>query len=448
MYGLPQAGILANKLLEKRLNAHGYFQHRHTPGLWAHRSRPIQFTLVVDDFGVKYVGKEHAEHLITVLQQNYETSIDWTGSLYCGITLTWDYEKRTLDIAMPGYVEAALHRFQHSVPTKPQHSPYQATLPQYGAKVQYSDAPDTSPLLPKSAITRIQQVIGTFLFYARAVDTTMLTALSTLASEQASATTKTEAAIQQFLDYCATHPNATVRFVASDMILRVHSDASYLSERNARSRSGGHFYLGNETGKPNIHNGALLEKVEIIKHVMSSAAEAETGALFINGKEAIPLRQTLIELNHPQPPTPIQTDNSTATGIVNKTVKLKRSKAMDMRFYWVQDRIDQQQLKVYWAPGSLNLGDYVTKHHPAPHHAKMRRYYTHQHDSPTLLPGTAYMAVRGCVDTSITCESLPCRTDSSWPGRRGSLRPLSHPSQASLSTASIHHNSPNHWQTN
>jgi hypothetical protein len=252
--------------------------------------------LVVDDFGVKYVGKEHAEHRITVLQQHYETSIDWMGLLYCGITLTWDYEKRTLDISMPGYVEAAfLHRFQHSVPTKPQHSPYQATLPQYGAKVQYIDEPDTSlVLLPKSAITCIQQVIGTFLFYARAVDTTMLFALSTLVSDQASVTTKTKAAIQQFLDYCAMHPNATVRFVARDMILRVHSDASYLSERNARSRSGGHFYLGNEeTGKPNIHNGELLEKVEIIKQIMSSTVEAETGALFVNGsKEAIPLRQT------------------------------------------------------------------------------------------------------------------------------------------------------------
>jgi hypothetical protein len=114
MYGLPQAGILANKLLEKRLNKHGYFQHRHTPGLWAHRSRLIQFTLGVDDFGIKCVGKEHAKHLITILQQHYETSIDWTGSLYCGITLTWDYKKRTLDISMPGYVEAALHQFQHS----------------------------------------------------------------------------------------------------------------------------------------------------------------------------------------------------------------------------------------------------------------------------------------------------------------------------------------------
>jgi hypothetical protein len=69
-----------------------------------------------------------------------------------------------------------------------------------------------------------------------------------------------------------------------------------------------------------------------------------------------------------------------------------------MRFYWVQDRVDQKHLNIYWAPGSLNLGDYVTKHPPAPHHVKMRRYYTHQHDSPVLLPGTAYMALRGGVD--------------------------------------------------
>jgi hypothetical protein len=131
MYGLPQAGLLANKLLENHLNKHGYYQHRHTPGLWAHTTRPIQFTLVVDDFGVKYVGREHPEHLINVLQQHYETSIDWSGSLYCGISLKWDYKNRTLDISMPGYVDAALQRFQHPPPTKPQHSPYQAAIPQY-----------------------------------------------------------------------------------------------------------------------------------------------------------------------------------------------------------------------------------------------------------------------------------------------------------------------------
>jgi hypothetical protein len=63
MYGLPQAGLLANGLLEKRLNKDGYYQSKLVPGLWKHKTRTIQFTLVVDDFGVKYIGREHAEHL-------------------------------------------------------------------------------------------------------------------------------------------------------------------------------------------------------------------------------------------------------------------------------------------------------------------------------------------------------------------------------------------------
>ena len=72
MYGLPQAGLIANKLLKKRLNKHGYRQSRIVPGLWKHDTRPIQFTLVVDDFGVKYVGKEHAIHLQQVLNEHYK----------------------------------------------------------------------------------------------------------------------------------------------------------------------------------------------------------------------------------------------------------------------------------------------------------------------------------------------------------------------------------------
>jgi hypothetical protein len=80
MYGLPQAGLLANELLEKRLNKNGYFQSKLVAGLWAHKTRPIQFTLVVDDFGVKYVGKEHAEHLLTTLEQHYKVTADWTGT--------------------------------------------------------------------------------------------------------------------------------------------------------------------------------------------------------------------------------------------------------------------------------------------------------------------------------------------------------------------------------
>jgi hypothetical protein len=114
MYGLPQAGILANQLLTKRLAPHGYYQCRHTPGLWHHKWRLVLFSLVVDDFGIKYVGREHIDHLIAALEDHYEFSKDWEGKLYYAeITLKWDYHARTCDLSMPGYLKAAIHRFQH-----------------------------------------------------------------------------------------------------------------------------------------------------------------------------------------------------------------------------------------------------------------------------------------------------------------------------------------------
>ena len=123
MYGLPQAGLLANELLEKRLNENGYRQSKLVPGLWKHDWRPIQFTLVVDDFGVKYVGKEHALHLKATLEQDYKVTNDWTGNRYIGITLDWDYERRQVHLSMPGYVQKALKQFQQESTKKKQHAP-------------------------------------------------------------------------------------------------------------------------------------------------------------------------------------------------------------------------------------------------------------------------------------------------------------------------------------
>jgi endonuclease I len=73
----------------------------------------------VDDFGVKYVGREHAEHLMACIKKNYEISSDWKGSAYCGLTLKWDYNNRTVDLSMPGYIKAALHKYQHPAPILP-----------------------------------------------------------------------------------------------------------------------------------------------------------------------------------------------------------------------------------------------------------------------------------------------------------------------------------------
>jgi hypothetical protein len=182
--------------------------------------------------------------------------------------------------------------------------------------------------------------------------------------------------VTQLLNYCATNPEATIRYTASDMILHIESDASYLSVTKARSRAAGFFYLGSTKTTPTTKpNGAIYILCHVMREVLSSAAEAKLGALFHNGKEVSPLRTALADMGHPQPATVIITDNSTAAGIANDTVKQKRSKAMDIRFYWIRDRVCQGQFLIHWQPGKLNLADYHSKHHPASHHTAIRSTY-------------------------------------------------------------------------
>ena len=128
------------------------------------------------------------------------------------------------------------------------------------------------------------------------------------------------------------------------MALAIHSDASYLSEANARSRAGGHMFMASNEEIPK-NNGAVLNISQIIRAVMSSAAEAELGALFINAKTAVSIRQTLKELGHPQPQMPMQTNNSTAHALLTNKILPKALKAMDMRFHWLRDREAQKQYR-------------------------------------------------------------------------------------------------------
>jgi hypothetical protein len=121
MYGLKQAGLLANQLLQKRLASVGYYPARHTPGLWIHKTIQINFSLIVDDFAVKYVGKQHADHLRNALLQSYELTTAWEEKVYSSMSLKWYYKNRTCDISMPGYVSNVLRKFQHDAPKHPQH---------------------------------------------------------------------------------------------------------------------------------------------------------------------------------------------------------------------------------------------------------------------------------------------------------------------------------------
>jgi hypothetical protein len=326
--------------------------------------------LVIDDFAVKYQKKEDVNHLLNTLKKDYEVTEDWTGTTYLGLTVVWDYENRKVHLWMPGYIKKASLRFKHNKPKKIQNSPHPHAVPAYGTKIQYAEEEDDTPKLDKNDTKCIQQVAGTLLYYARAVDSTILPALSSIATEQAAPTAKTMTNVKQLFDYVSTQEEAIITYKASDMILSIHSDAGYCNKKKARSQAGGHFYLSNNDPTP-LNNRAILTVATIMKNVMSSAAEAELGALYLNAKETVYLRQILHKIGHYQPPTPIQTDNTTAEAVVNKIIQPKRTKAMDMRFHWLRNQEEHSQFRIFWRPGGTNLANYWTKHHPPAHHIKM-----------------------------------------------------------------------------
>jgi hypothetical protein len=202
---------------------------------------------------------------------------------------------------------------------------------------QAATSEDTSPYLDKTETRWTQSVVGTFLYYARCVDPTISTAINNISMSQSQPTTKTRQQCKRLMDYVATYPDAYIRYHSSNMILSVDSDASHLVLPKAHSRVAGFFQLTDKKDSLNRH-GPLQVECTTINNVVSSAAEAEISALFHNAQNSIPIRRLLIALGHPQPPTPIKIDNSTALGYANNNIHQHCSKSWDMHFHWLRDK--------------------------------------------------------------------------------------------------------------
>ena len=368
-YGLKQAGKIAHDDLVERLAEAGYRKGGHVEGYFKHDTRQIDFTLVVDDFLIKYERDEDLEHLRNAIGKYYKFKVDIEAKQYVGIHLKWDYVRHHVRLSMDGYVAQALLELEHVEPNKAHHAPSKYDVPKYGARVQYAKVDQTAPLGLKQ-IRFIQRAIGKLLYYARAVDPTMLHAINDISLSTSKGTEATLDATVHLLNYAHTHQDAEIIYRKSDMILRVDSDAAYLVAPEARSRAGGYQYLSNKDGT--LFNGPVLVLAKVIKNVMASATEAELGALYMNAQEAVGIRNCLEAMGFPQPATPLKTDNNTANGILNNTMKQKRSKAIDVRFYWLRDRAHQGQFYIFWDSGKNNLADFFTKHHPPSYHKAMR----------------------------------------------------------------------------
>ena len=417
MYGLKQAAILAYQRLVTVLKPYGYFPEPHSVGIWSHKTRKTKFCLCVDDFGVKYFGRDDANHFLNALRDHYAITVDWTGSHYCGLTMHWNYDDNYVDVSMPGYVRKQLDRYQHPKPSTAQYAPHCWSVPSYG-KIPDKVVIDKSTPLDKINTKLVQSISGAFLYYGRAVDPTILPALTDIASSQSSPTEHTLNACKMLMDYLWTYPDAVIRFNKSDMILYVDSDAAYLVLPKARSRAGGHFYLGQQPPslphKPitTFSNGPVLTICKGLRHVVSSAAEAETGAAFHNSKETIIVRRLLHILGHPQhlDGTPFKMDNAVTNGFIHSNIRQRQSKSWNMKYHWMRNKSTIKDIRYFWDRGENNQADYFTKHHPPNHHLKMRRKYIlkgHHVKEKIFHAVNSFFPNRHHPDTCQGCVAVP-----------------------------------------
>jgi hypothetical protein len=249
----------------------------------------------------------------------------------------------------------------------------------------------------------MQQIMGSIIYYARAVNKTVLMALSNIASKQMKATEKALEKGAKLLDYLALNLDTKVQYYALDMVTNIHSDALYLMETKTQSCRCGNFFMGwiPRDGKPIKLSRAFHLNSSILQLIVASAAEAELGALFHNCQTGIIFCIILEDLGYHQPETPVYCNKVIAVGIAkNTSVKHPQSRLMEMRFFWICGKVAQNIYSLAWHPGQENLADYQNKYHMRCHHVIVRPWYLHVENSPCFLPwAQTSSALKGCVGT-------------------------------------------------
>ena len=283
--------------------------------------------------------------------------MDHAGSKFVGLTVVYNRKERYIDISMPDYVPKLLHRFAHRN-IKPTDSP-----------ILYTPTADTSSLLTDAEILENQQIVGCGLWYSRMIGSTTLTAINIIATEQSEHRSSIQPKIDRYLGHLMQHPNVTVRFHASDMQYRVFGDVSHNSVSRGRSRAGGYGWFGWKSDPLRL-NGSVFTMSSVLDVVTSSACEGEYGAAYMVARHTVWIRAIARALGHPQDPTHLYCDNTCAVGLAGDTLKTAKTKAIDLRFHWLRDRVRQGQFHIIWVPTEDNLADFFTKALPVHQHVQ------------------------------------------------------------------------------
>ena len=222
IYGLKNAGALSKRKLDNILSAGGYSEDPNVPCVYTHATNGVTFVLVVDDFCIKYTTSAGRDHLRQTLEQAYEVTLDPKGTKFVGLTITYNRNKRYLEISCPGYFAKVLKRFAHRNIT-PCATPMKYVPPDYGAHTQYATTDDTKDLTP-AEVLEAQKIIGCILWHSRLIDAPTLSAVSKAATSLGDRKASLNAQLDQLLGHLMAFPDNRVRFYASDMILYSYSD--------------------------------------------------------------------------------------------------------------------------------------------------------------------------------------------------------------------------------
>ena len=377
MPGHPAAGRLAKSELVSVLKRGGYHEHPDVPCLFENPVNKLSFTLLTDDFGIKYTDMAHVDALKDCLTRaGYTFTFDPDGAVYNGMRLQFNYIENKVTLDMPNVIPSALARFCPNGPPRPSRSPsyYSGFTP--GKSSHLPTTEDESPLLDDAGKQFVQQVAGTFLHYARAIDYTMLPATVALTNQMSAPREKTRKDANKLLSYAVKYPNNQLVFHACDMVYYINSDASHLSLSKSGSQAGGVHYSGNK-GDPYTNCGIHYSLCKRLPTVCSSASESEYGGLFLNGRQGAFTRTVYDALHYPQGPTRVATDNTVARGIAMDEVTLRSSKSNDMQYNWFRDRCRRKQFYCDWVEGKSLDADFLTKVQPAYRHENFIPRFVH-----------------------------------------------------------------------
>ena len=323
MWGHPVAGRLANKHLFKTIEPEGYYEDNLVPCLLKHKTKPTIGAVVVDDIGLKVRCKEDVMHLVNAIEKVWKIKINWLGDKYVGMDLKWNYnpENPELDISSDIRVPDALKRFYPGQTLKGADTPGIETTGwtmNSNKEIITVEEPDPEPVPEKTKF--VQELTGTSSHLGRVVRHDILPAVNDIAKTQAAPTTKTMAQVDRLSNYMARYPKGSLKFKATDMILRCHYDSSL--RPHGRHKAGGVIYHANASDPPEKIGNIVDIICKTPPNAVASIAEGEYCSQLINGQTAYWHRVILEQMGYKQPPTVLYGDNTTAVGIANDSTKI------------------------------------------------------------------------------------------------------------------------------